>query len=136
MQVMPSNARNLSRVAGVPYRPEALLSDASYNMQLGMAEFAGHLSRYGGSLVLALAAYNAGPTNAARWVRTNGDPRLPGVDPIDWIERISFPETRNYVSRVLENLGVYRARLAGMDVPVTILDDLYAPNAPPSATGP
>ena len=34
-----------------------------------------------------------------------------GVDPIDWIERIPFAETRNYVQRVIENLQVYRAIL-------------------------
>jgi len=51
-------------------------------------------------------------------------------DPIDWIEQIPFGETRNYVQRVLENAEVYRARLAGKDVPLNILADLYAPNAP------
>jgi len=136
MQVMPANVRNQSRIAGVPYRPDALLGDTTYGIQLGMSEFAGHLARYNGSLLLAIAAYNAGPTNAARWIKQLGDPRLPGVDPIDWIERISFPETRNYEARVLENAGAYRALLARRDVPVQILSDLYAPNAPPSATGP
>ena len=36
-----------------------------------------------------------------------------GVDPIDWVERIPFTETRNYVQRVMENLQVYRTRLDG-----------------------
>ncbi|HEX5868464.1 MAG TPA: hypothetical protein VFY72_12240, partial [Beijerinckiaceae bacterium] len=40
-----------------------------------------------------------------------GDPRSPHVDPIDWVERIPFSETRNYVQRVMENLQVYRSRL-------------------------
>jgi hypothetical protein len=48
----------------------------------------------------------------------NGDPRA--TDPIDWIEQIPFGETRNYVQRVLENTEVYRARLAGKDVPLRI----------------
>jgi soluble lytic murein transglycosylase len=39
-----------------------------------------------------------------------GDPRDPKVDPIDWVERIPFMETRNYVQRVMENMQVYRAR--------------------------
>ena len=136
MQVMPANVKAQSRVAALPERRDALLSDPAYNMQLGMSEFAGHLAHYGGSWILAIAAYNAGPTAAARWVKAHGDPRLANVDPIDWIEQISFPETRNYEQRVLENTGAYRARLAGKDVPVQILGDLYAPNPPPSATGP
>jgi soluble lytic murein transglycosylase len=44
------------------------------------------------------------------WIARYGDPREPGVDPIDWVERIPFSETRNYVQRVLENLQVYRVR--------------------------
>ena len=136
MQVMPANVKGQSRVAGLPERREALLTDPTYNMQLGMSEFAGHLARYGGSWIIAIAAYNAGPSNAVRWLKAHGDPRLPGVDPIDWIEQISFPETRNYEQRVLENTGAYRARLAGKDVPVQIVSDLYAPGTPPSPTGP
>jgi soluble lytic murein transglycosylase len=33
------------------------------------------------------------------------------VDAVDWVERIPFYETRNYVQRVMENLQVYRQRL-------------------------
>ncbi len=44
------------------------------------------------------------------WIAKFGDPRDPKVDPIDWVERIPFMETRNYVQRVMENLQVYRTR--------------------------
>jgi soluble lytic murein transglycosylase len=125
---MPARAKIAAKQAGLPYRPGALLGDASYNIQLGMRECRGHLDRYGGSWVLAVASYNAGPANAQKWLVAYGDPRT--VDPIDWIEQIPFGETRNYVQRVLENSQVYRARLAGRDVPLTILQDLYAPNPP------
>lgn len=130
MQMMPASAKVAAKQAGLPYRPDALLSDVPYNMQLGMTEYRVHLDRYGGSLVLAAASYNAGPNNARRWIAANGDPRTPGVDPIDWIERIPFGETRNYVQRVLENTQVYRARLAGKDTALRILPDLYAPGTP------
>jgi soluble lytic murein transglycosylase len=132
MQMMPASAKVAAKQANLPYRPDALLSDTAYNMQLGMTEYRGHLDRYGGSYVLAAASYNAGPNNAKKWIAANGDPRA-GADPIDWIERIPFAETRNYVQRVLENTEVYRARLAGKDVPLRILNDLYAPNAPSMA---
>lgn len=128
MQMMPASARIAAKQAGLPYRADALLSDPSYNMQLGMTEYRGHLDRYGGSWVLAAASYNAGPNNVKKWLMVNGDPRT--GDPVDWIEQIPFGETRNYVQRVLENTQVYRARLAGKDVPLRILDDLYAPNPP------
>jgi soluble lytic murein transglycosylase len=130
MQMMLASARVAAKQAGLPYRPEALLSDTVYNMQLGMTEYRGHLDRYGGSLILAAASYNAGPGNSRKWVAANGDPRTPGVDPIDWLELIPFGETRNYVQRVLENTQVYRARLAGKDTALRILADLYAPASP------
>ncbi len=78
--------------------------------------------------MLAIASYNAGPSNVKKWLASNGDPRV--TDPIDWIEQIPFGENRNYVQRELEHTEVYRARLAGKDVPLRILNDLYAPNAP------
>ena len=130
MQIMPAGARHDADLAGVPYRPNDLLSDPVYNMQLGMAEFGSYLSDYGGSMVLSMAAYNAGRTNARRWLASNGDPRSSATDPLDWIELIPFSETRNYVMRVLENTQIYRNRLAGRDQPLRIMDDLYRPNAP------
>jgi soluble lytic murein transglycosylase len=129
MQVMPASARVDARQGGLPYQPGALLTDPDYNIQLGMIEYARYLANWGGSNVLAAAAYNAGPTNMRRWL-ANGDPRT-GADPIDWIEEIPFSETRNYVQRVLENMEVYRSRLAGRDMPLMILADLYAPLSPP-----
>ncbi len=45
------------------------------------------------------------------WIAAYGDPRKPGIDIVDWIERIPYSETRNYVQRVMENLQVYRAKL-------------------------
>jgi len=130
MQIMPSTARRTAELAGLDYRPSALTGDVTYNMQLGMTELAGELADWGGSYVLAAAAYNAGPSNVRKWIATYGDPRDSRVDPVDWIEQIPFSETRNYVQRVIENMEVYRYRLAGRATPLRILTDLYRPNAP------
>jgi soluble lytic murein transglycosylase len=130
MQMMPASAKKAAHDGGLPYHPDALLADPQYNIQLGMIEFAGHLSNWGGSYVLATASYNAGPGNVKKWLAANGDPRA-GTDPIDWIEQIPFSETRNYVQRVLENMEVYRNRLQGADQKLQILSDLYAPATPP-----
>src|SRR3546814_19657704 len=56
---------------------------------------------------MAGAAYNAGPGNVSKWITAHGDPRLPGIDMIEWIEKIPIYETRNYVQRVLENAVIY-----------------------------
>ena len=53
------------------------------------------------------------------WIAKYGDPRDPKVDPIDWVERIPFMETRNYVQRVMENLQVYRVRF-GNEAPLAV----------------
>jgi soluble lytic murein transglycosylase len=59
---------------------------------------------------MTFAGYNAGRGRVRDWVKVHGDPRDPKVDPVDWVERIPFSETRNYVQRVIENLAVYRVR--------------------------
>jgi soluble lytic murein transglycosylase len=66
-----------------------------------------------------------------KWLTANGDPRDGKLDALDWVENIPFGETRNYVERVLENMEVYKNRLAGRDMPLTIMADLYAPVTPP-----
>ena len=63
-------------------------------------------------MLLALAAYNAGGGRVQQWIDAYGDPRAANVDPVDWVERIPFDETRDYVQHVSENLQVYRVRLA------------------------
>jgi soluble lytic murein transglycosylase len=131
MQIMPGELRRIARQGNLPYRPNDLTTNPGYNIRLGMAEFSGYLSDWGNSLVLAAAAYNAGPTNVKRWITAFGDPRSPTVDPIDWVEEIPFNETRNYVQRVLENTEIYRIRLDGHDEKLRITDELYAPNMPP-----
>jgi soluble lytic murein transglycosylase len=124
MQLIPSTARAISRALNINYQPELLGRDGHYNLKLGQAYLGDMISRYDGSYVLALAAYNAGPSNVSRWIRANGDPRRPEIDVIDWIEQVPYEETRNYIQRVLENLQVYRRRLGLPERPATIEADL------------
>ena len=106
MQVMPGTARQTATKLGLTYSPTAL-NDPAFNMALGSSYIQRMLSYYGGSYPLAIAAYNAGPGNVNKFIRANGDPRTPGVDVIEWIEKIPLSETRGYVQRVLENAVVY-----------------------------
>ncbi|MGF1550578.1 MAG: lytic transglycosylase domain-containing protein, partial [Sphingomonadaceae bacterium] len=107
MQLMPGTARETAGKLGQPYNLSRLTADPQYNIMLGSAYFANLLDQFGGYAPLAIAAYNAGPGNVRRWMRENGDPRLPQVDVVKWIEEIPFYETKNYVKRVLENAVVY-----------------------------
>jgi soluble lytic murein transglycosylase len=113
MQVTPDAGRDVTRKYKLPFDQNRLLRDIVYNTQIGAAELGDAIKDYRGSYILAFAAYNAGRGRVKDWIARFGDPRDPKVDPIDWVERIPFAETRNYVQRVLENLQVYRVRFGG-----------------------
>ena len=109
MQLMPGTARDQASRLGLEYNQDALLTDAAYNIAIGDSYFRRMLDYYGGSYPLAVAAYNAGPGNVNKMLKANGDPRNGTIDWVEWIERIPFSETRNYVQHVLENAVVYEA---------------------------
>jgi peptidoglycan lytic transglycosylase len=124
MQLLPSTAQITARKEGMPYRRSALLDDPVYNMTIGSAHLSHLLGRFDGSLILTFAGYNAGASRSDQWISDYGDPRLDGVDPVDWVELIPFSETRNYVQRVLENMQVYRGRLNNTPIPGRLSADL------------
>jgi soluble lytic murein transglycosylase len=102
MQLMPSTAVQVARQLGVEWDKE-WLAVADANLHLGAAHLAALLRRYE-SVVSALAAYNAGGTPVARWIR------LPEAsDPYRFIELIPYAETRGYVQSVVLNHSIYRA---------------------------
>jgi len=136
MQLMPGTASATAKKVGITYEPGRIL-EAVYNSRLGAAHLGDLMQDWKGSFILVFASYNAGPGNARKWIAAHGDPRDPAVDAVDWVERIPFSETRNYVQRVMENLQVYRRRLdAGQTL--RIESDLKQGGAAPSriATAP
>jgi soluble lytic murein transglycosylase len=126
MQILPGTADLMARRLGIEVETAALTRDAELNARLGAEYLAQLAEEFGQSVVLIAAGYNAGPGRPRRWVQEFGDPRMPGVDPIDWIEAVPFTETRNYIMRVMESLVVYRARLAGAPVPLRLTEELSA----------
>ena len=128
MQIMPATAKEVARDHAYPFALSRLTEDPVYSAQLGSAFLSDLLARFGGSYVLTIAAYNAGPGRVGRWIEEFGDPRSPQIDPINWVETIPFDETRNYVQRVLENIQVYRMFLAGQPTPIKLAEDLARGN--------
>lgn len=110
MQLMPFTAREVAKKLGIQTSLPTLTSDTTHNMRLGTTYLRDMLARFGDSLPLAAAAYNAGPNRVDRWLSDNGDPRTGDIAMLDWLERIPYNETRNYVQRVLENIVIYRAK--------------------------
>ena len=124
LQLMPTTAKLVAKDLQIPFSQQRLLTDPAYNLQLGRAYLEQMLDRFGGSYVLAVAAYNAGPARVSEWQHEMGDPRAKQVDVIDWIESIPFSETRGYVQRVLENLQVYRLRMGDRNLAFSLALDL------------
>ncbi|SEP97368.1 lytic transglycosylase domain-containing protein [Thalassovita taeanensis] len=124
MQLMPGTSTLVAKRLGLEHEPGKVLSDWSYNAVLGSAYLAGLAEDFGGNVVLVAAGYNAGPGRPTRWMQERGDPRVGGVDVVDWIEEIPFRETQNYVMRVAESLPIYRARLGRDPLPVPFSAEL------------
>jgi soluble lytic murein transglycosylase len=121
MQLMPATARATARSIRIPFSVQRLTTDPLYNATLGAYHLGELLGGLGSSYVLTFVGYNAGPGRAIQWVKDYGDPRSGNVDTVDWIERIPFDETRDYVQKVMENLQVYRSRIG---YPLSLSRDL------------
>ncbi|MEO6699273.1 MAG: transglycosylase SLT domain-containing protein [Paraperlucidibaca sp.] len=104
MQLMPGTAQWVAKRLGIPYSA-SMTNDAGQNVQLG-TYYLRHVEDTLGHPVLATAGYNAGPRRALEW---QGDKPL---DATQYIESIPFPETRDYVKKVMANAVNY-ARLFG-----------------------
>ncbi len=120
MQLMPGTAYRVARKMRVPYSKARLTRDPAYNVRLGQYYLKKLLTRYNGSEILALAAYNAGPGAVNRWIRRSGRPGPSILDKVDWIEKIPYKETRNYVQRVLENRIVYQNKGSSRKILITL----------------
>ncbi|KAB2912160.1 MAG: transglycosylase SLT domain-containing protein [Hyphomicrobiaceae bacterium] len=141
LQVMPITAKHVCRDYKIKCEIDRLMKDPAYNTMMGSAYISDRMDEFAGSYVLTLAGYNAGPGRARQWIKEFGDPRDGKVDPIDWIHRIPFEETREYVQKVLSNIQVYRARLGEEANAVRLNADLKrvsaaAPPAPPASPPP
>jgi soluble lytic murein transglycosylase len=134
MQLMPGTARIVAKQFRLDYSEKRLTSDPAYNLALGAAHLGDLIGRYNGSYILTFAGYNAGPSRAQQWINQYGDPRDAHVDPIDWVESIPFTETRTYIQKVLQNVHVYRSRLAPRTM-VPMRADLARGAAKAMATG-
>ena len=108
MQLMPATASETARKIGVDHQKSWLTSRPAHNIRLGSTYLSQMLSRYDGNMVMAAAAYNAGPGRVNGFIREMGDPRTGQIQMLDWAELIPIYETRNYAQRVIEAEDVYR----------------------------
>lgn len=107
MQIMPATGRAVTRQIGLKGFSARRLTDPEINMTIGTTYFADLMEQFGHA-AYALAGYNAGGHRVVKWRRER--PELP-VD--EWIDDIPFPETQNYVKRILGTAEDYRRLYGG-----------------------
>lgn len=110
MQLIPSTARMYARKVGLAYSSK-LMTNPEANIRMGTA-YLNELMREFGDLHLVLASYNAGERAVRRWLTER-----PGVPTDEFIDDIPYPETQNYVKRILGTADDYRRLYGGSTVP-------------------
>jgi soluble lytic murein transglycosylase len=107
MQIMPATGRAVARQIGLKGFSARRLTDPEINMTIGTTYFADLMEQFG-QAAYALAGYNAGGHRVVKWLAER--PNLP-LD--EWIDDIPFPETQNYVKRILGTAEDYRRLYGG-----------------------
>lgn len=107
MQIVPSTGRRLARTAGIRRFSTAMLTNPDVNIRLGTLYYSQLVRQFGGTYY-ALASYNAGESRIIRWKAER-----PGLEEDEFIDDIPFPETQNYVKRILGTAEDYRMLYGG-----------------------
>jgi soluble lytic murein transglycosylase len=119
MQIVPATGRRLARTLNIRGFTTSKLTDADINIRMGTLYFS-QLARQFGGTHYALASYNAGESRVVRWKAER-----PGLDEDEFIDDIPFPETQNYVKRILGTAEDYRrlyGEAGGRPIPVSVAE--------------
>ena len=102
MQIVPATGRRLAASLGIRRFTTSMLTNPETNIRMGTLYFSRLVQQFGGAHY-ALASYNAGENRVVRWKAER-----PGLDEDEFIDDIPFPETQNYVKRILGTADDYR----------------------------
>lgn len=125
MQLMPATGRRTASELNLPYSGLKTLTDPASNIRLGTKYLGKMLERFDRNVVLATAAYNAGPYKVEEWLPASE------VDARIWIENIPYSETRSFVRRVLVSDAIFHWRLTGRITRLSAALEAIAPAAAP-----
>jgi len=128
-QLRPGTARQYAMQLKMGYTPK-MLTDPEANLRIGMAYFAAKIKEFG-QVHLALASYNAGERPVHRWA--NERPDLP-LD--EFIDDIPYPQTNNYVKKLLSTAEDYRRLYGSESHPEVLIAEAALPAPSPSAVTP
>lgn len=113
MQILPSTGRQYARRLGIRPFSTPRLTEPEVNVRIGTTYFADLVQEFGG-VHYALASYNAGESRVRAWKAER-----PPLAPEDFIDDIPFPETQNYVKRILGTAEDYRRLYDGRTITTT-----------------
>ena len=130
MQIIPGTGRRYARKLGISGFNTAMLRQPEINVRIGTQYFRDLIDRFGGAH-FALASYNAGESRVDRWT----DER-PGIPQDEFIDDIPFPETQNYVKRILGTAEDYRALYGGGVLDPNLRPSQAAVSTAPAAKAP
>ncbi len=103
MQIMPETASELAKELKIDYLNVEELYKPELNIRIGFAYIAKLHREFNGNTIFALAAYNAGIKNARKWAKS-----YKGEDEVENINNIAFPETKEFVKKVLKTYRNFR----------------------------
>jgi soluble lytic murein transglycosylase len=113
MQLMPKTGLATARKYNIPLGNTSLLYQPDKNITIGSTYLQQVMGQYDKNIVLASAAYNAGPHRVDRWL-----PREDEQEADSWIALIPYRETRNYVQRILAYIAIYDWRMGQPETPI------------------
>lgn len=105
MQIMPATAKWIAKRLGMSSYKPAMVTELETNMRFGTHYMRYTLDRMDGQVLMATAAYNAGPGRPRRWSA------LHPLEGSIYADTIPFSETRDYVKKVMANAYYYAQQM-------------------------
>jgi len=103
MQLMPATAKEVAKRIKIELEKKEYIFEPKINIKLGIFYLGKLAKRFQSELIYTAGGYNAGPHNMKKWInRWNGMP----LD--NFVEKIPFNETKNYVKRVYRSYKIYK----------------------------
>ena len=103
MQIMPATGKSIAGQIGIPNYSQQMLLDPEISIEMGTYYLRQQLDNFNQDMIYTLGAYNGGPGSMSRWISNSGD-----KDPEEFIEYITYLQTREYIKLVLRNYWFYQ----------------------------
>lgn len=102
MQIMPKTAKVIAGKIGITNFNESMLHDPETSIKMGAYYISQMLNNFSGNKYYALGAYNGGPGAMQNWIAKYGN-----LDINEFIESLTYEETKNYIKKVMASYYIY-----------------------------